>query len=397
MTVPGADVVLLRHGDIGVKSAHVQAEMEGILADRVASMLDERGVEGTVDHEWGRLFVRTDAPEKATEAVTDVFGVKSASPARTVSPKIPAITEALAEIAQVTYEGGTFAVEARRVGDHDFTSHDVGREGGDAIWATVADEFDPAVDLDDPDHQFFVEVRDDEAFVFIENREGPGGFPVGSQAPLVALVSGGIDSPVAAWQAMRRGSPVIPLYLDLGEYGGADHRARALSTIETLSRYAPDQDMHPRVVEIGDAVDRLVESIESTRMLSFRRFMYRIAEHVAAEETAAGIVTGEALGQKSSQTVRNINTVDRATAMPIHRPLSTWDKQEIIAAARRIGTYEDSTIDAGCDRVAPDKPATRATVEAVEAAEPNALFEWAAEAAESVTVVEPPAPVEGRP
>jgi thiamine biosynthesis protein ThiI len=397
MTVPGADVVLLRHGDIGVKSAHVQAEMEGVLADRVAAMLDERGVEGTVAHEWGRLFVRTDTAEMATEAVTDVFGVKSASPARTVPPRIHAITDALAETARTTYDGGTFAVDARRVGEHDFSSHDVGRAGGDAIWTAVADEFDPAVDLDDPDHQFFVEVRDDEAFVFLEKREGPGGFPIGTQAPLVTLVSGGIDSPVAAWQAMRRGSPVIPLYLDLGEYGGADHRARALSTIDTLSRYAPDQDMRPRVVKIGEYADRLVQSIESTRMLSFRRLMYRIAEHVAEQAGAAGIVTGEALGQKSSQTVRNIDSVDRATAMPIHRPLSTWDKQEIVAAARKIGTYEDSTIDAGCDRIAPDKPATRATVGAVEAAEPDALFEWAADAAETVTVVEPSPPVEGRP
>ncbi|MFW5938354.1 MAG: tRNA sulfurtransferase [Halanaeroarchaeum sp.] len=397
MTVPGADVVLVRHGDIGVKSAHVQAEMEGILADRVAAMLDDRGVDGTVDHEWGRLFVRTAAPVDAVGAVADVFGVNTASPARSVPPTMDAITEALAATARATYDGGTFAVDARRTGEHDFTSHDVGKEGGDAIWRAVADEVDPAVDLDDPDHQFFVEVRDDEAFVFTEKRDGPGGFPVGSQAPLVALVSGGIDSPVAAWEAMRRGSPVVPLYLDLGDYGGADHRAKALSTIETLARYAPDQDLRPRVVDVGEPVDRLVETIESTRMLSFRRFTYKIAERVAEREGAAGIVTGEALGQKSSQTVRNVATVDRATPLPVHRPLLTWDKQEIIAAARRIGTYQDSTVDAGCDRIAPDKPATRATVEAVEAAEPDDLFDWAADAAESVEVLEPTPPMEGAP
>lgn len=389
MTVPGADVVLLRHGDIGVKSAHVQADMEGQLADRVRAMLADRDVTGRVEHEWGRLYVRTADPDAATDAATDVFGVHTASPARSVPPTMDAITDALAAAAEATYDGGTFAVEARRTGDHDFTSHDVGRRGGDAIWEAVESEFDPAVDLDDPDNPFFVEVRDDEAFVFQERRDGPGGFPLGTQAPLVALVSGGIDSPVAAWQAMRRGSPIVPVYLDLGEYGGADHRARAISTIETLARFAPDQDMRPRVVEVGEYVDRLVERISSTRMLSYRRFMYRVAEHVAKAEGAAGIVTGEAIGQKSSQTARNLDAVDRATAMPIHRPLLTWDKQEIIADARRIGTYEDSSIDAGCDRVAPDKPAVRASVDAVEAAEPDAMFEWARRAAEAVEIVEP--------
>ncbi|ALG82457.1 tRNA sulfurtransferase [Halanaeroarchaeum sulfurireducens] len=388
MTVPGADVVLLRHGDIGVKSAHVQAAMEGHLAERVAAMLDARGVEGRVEHEWGRLFVRTDEPEGATDAVTDVFGVHTASPARAVPARMDAITDALAATARTVYDGGTFAVEARRTGDHDFTSHDVGHEGGDAIWRAVSDDVDPVVDLDDPDHRFFVEVRDEEAFVFVEKRDGPGGFPVGTQAPLETLISGGIDSPVAGWQAMRRGAPIVPLYLDLGAYGGVDHRERAFATIDTLAQYVPTQDMRPRVVQVGEYVDRLVDAIDSTRMLSYRRFMYRIAEHVADTVDAAGIVTGEALGQKSSQTVRNLNAVDRATRVPIHRPLLTRDKQEIIAAARRIGTYNDATIDAGCQRVAPDKPATRATVAAVEAAEPADLFEWAADAAASVEVVE---------
>lgn len=397
MTVPGADVVLIRHGDIGVKSAHVQASMEGDLADRVEAMLEDRDVPGTVDHEWGRLFVSTPDAEAATDAVTDVFGVHTASPARTVEASMDAITETLAEVATETYDGGTFAVDARRTGEHDFTSREVGRRGGDAIWEGVEAEFEPAVDLDDPDHPFYVEVREKDAYVFTERRDGPGGFPLGSQAPLVALVSGGIDSPVAAWQAMRRGSPIVALYLDLGDYGGIDHRARAISTIETLSRFAPGQDMRPRVVDVGQYVDRLVESISSTRMLSFRRFMYRIAEHVAEATDAAGVVSGEALGQKSSQTVRNLAAVDRATDMPIHRPLLTWDKQEIIAEARRIGTYEDSTIDAGCDRIAPEKPATRATVAAVEAAEPPALFEWAQTAASTVEVVEPERLVEGPP
>ncbi|MFB6125210.1 MAG: tRNA sulfurtransferase [Halanaeroarchaeum sp.] len=394
MTVPGADAVLVRHGDIGVKSSSVQAAMERRLKEGIEAILADREVPGVVRREPGRLLVATDRPDDATDTIADVFGVLSASPVRRVAPTMDAITDALAETAEAVYDGGTFAVDARRTGEQAFTSQDVGRAGGDAIWATVADEYDPAVDLDDPEHAFFVEVRADTAYVFTEKRDGPGGFPLGSQDPLVALVSGGIDSPVAAWTAMRRGAPVVPLYLDLGDYGGPDHRARSFATIERLADYAPGQDLRPRVVEAGDAVARLVEATTNTRMLSYRRFMYRVAEHVAEELGASGIVTGEAIGQKSSQTVRNMNAVDRATAMPVHRPLLTWDKQEIIAKAREVGTYRDATIDAGCNRIAPTNPATRATVAAVERNEPDDLFEWAAETAETLSTVDRE-PVEG--
>lgn len=384
MEPPGADAVIVRHGDIGVKSGRVQSRMERLLQSNLEAMLDARGVRGEVEREWGRLFVRTDDPEAAAKAAAATFGVVSASPARSVPPDLDAISEVLVEAATERYRGGTFAVDARRTGDHDFTSQEVGQVGGEAIWNAVAEEFDPEVDLDDPDIRFQVEVRDTEAFVFLDSIDGPGGLPVGSQEPLVALISGGIDSPVAAWLAMKRGSPVIPLYLDLGDYGGVDHRARAFETVRTLSRYAPHLDWEISVVDIGEYLARLEDRVGDTRMLSVRRLMYRIAEHVADAAGAAGIVTGEAMGQKSSQTVANLQVTDQVTTLPIHRPLLTCDKQEVIELARRIGTYEDSTIDTGCNRIAPDQPATGARLHTVTGAEPDALFDWAEAAAADV-------------
>jgi len=123
-------------------------------------------------------------------------------------------------------------------------------------------------------------------------------------------------------------------------------------------------------------------------MLVYRQFMYRVAEHVASEANAAGVVTGEAIGQKSSQTTRNLGATSRATDLPIHRPLLAMDKSEITERARRIGTYRDSTIPAGCNRIAPDYPETNATPEIVERARPEGLFERAREAAEKATVLD---------
>jgi thiamine biosynthesis protein ThiI len=246
---------------------------------------------------------------------------------------------------------------------------------------------DPAVDLDDPDWAVSVEARPEQAFVFLEHRDGPGGLPVGSQAPLVALVSGGIDSPVAAWLAMKRGSPIVPLYVDLGDYGGHDHRARAEATVADLAGYAPNLDLDLRVAPGGEAVDRLVAEMAQFRMLSLRRFMLAVGEAVASAVGAAGIVTGEAIGQKSSQTAANLRVTSAVTDLPVHRPLLAMDKADITERARAIGTFDDATISAGCNRVAPDQPATAADLERVREVEPDDLVDLAREAAAAASTV----------
>ncbi|WP_433624601.1 tRNA sulfurtransferase [Halomicrococcus sp. NG-SE-24] len=388
MYPPGADTVLVRHADVGVKSGKVQTEMERRLRDNLAALLDSRGVDADVERRWSRLLVHADEKnvDAATDAAADTFGVRSASAAVVVDPDLDAIRSALADAARTLYDGDTFAVRARRADKSlPFTSEDVERQGGEAVWNAVDD---PAVDLEDPDTTFRVEVRESEAFVFVEKQAGPGGLPLGSQAPVVGLVSGGIDSPVALWEVMKRGSPVVPVYLDLGDYGGPDHEARAMETVRRLSAYAPNFDVTVRKVPAGDVMDLLVEEVGPARMLVYRRFMYRVAEHVARDVDACGIVTGEAIGQKSSQTARNLGVTSAATDLPVHRPLLTMDKTEITDRARDIGTFRDSTIPAGCNRVAPDFPETNATLGIVENAEPDDLFKRAREAAANVELVD---------
>ncbi|MHC3439052.1 tRNA sulfurtransferase [Natrialbaceae archaeon A-gly3] len=391
MHPPGADVVLVRHGDLNTKSRQVKRYMEGILVDNLEALLSDRSVPGEVEQRWNRPLIHTteETVEEATETAADAFGVVSASACLTVSPELEAVCDALAETAHACYDGGSFAVDARRADkDLPFTSEDVAIEGGDAIWEAVAEEFEPEVDLEDPDITFGVEVREETAYVYLETVPGPGGLPLGSQAPMVALVSGGIDSPVAAYEMMRRGSPVIPVYVDLGAYGGADHEARAYETVRSLARYAPNVEMDVYRVPGGEVVATLAEEMEEGRMLSLRRFFYRIAEHIADRVDASGIVTGEAIGQKSSQTAQNIGVTSRVTDLPIHRPLLTWDKQDIVARAREIGTYTDSTINAGCNRVAPDRAETNARMDPLLEAEPEDVIERAEEVAAEATIVE---------
>ncbi|WP_132060373.1 tRNA sulfurtransferase [Halorussus amylolyticus] len=396
MTPPGADTVLVRHADVGVKSGTVQTAMERRLRDNVAALLEDRDIDATVERRWSRLLVHADAEtvDAATDAATDAFGVQSASAAVVVTPERDAIVDALARTARRAVEDGdvsageSFAVRARRAGEtdaHPFTSKDLENEGGAAVFEELPD---PEVDLDDPDRTFSVECREKEAFVFTEKRPGPGGLPLGSQSKVVALVSGGIDSPVAAWEMMKRGSPIVPVYLELGDFGGPDHEARAMETVRRLADFAPNFDTRTWCIPAGDAMTLLDEAVGPARMLVYRRFMYRVAEHVAESVGAAGIVTGEAIGQKSSQTSRNLGTTSRATDLPIFRPLLTMDKPAITERAKEIGTYRDSTIPAGCNRIAPDYPETNATPEIVGRAEPDGLMERAENAVENATLVD---------
>jgi thiamine biosynthesis protein ThiI len=384
MQPPGADVVLVRHGDMGSKSRGVKRDMEHRLGENLRAILVDRGLEGDVELTWSRPRVHTTESDvvAVAGAAADTFGVVSASPALSVDSDLDAICDALAETARAVYDGGAFAVDARR-SDRSlaFDSEDVQREGGQAIWdAAEAGGIDPEVDLEDPEVTFGVEVREEATFVYTETMEGVGGLPLGTQAPLVVLVSGGIDSPVAAFEVMKRGSPIVPVYVDLGDYGGPDHRARAVQTVRDLARYAPNHVEEAWVVPGGDAVAGLVAEMDRGRMLAHRRFLLLVGEAVAETVGAAGVVTGEAIGQKSSQTTSNLAVTDAATTLPVHRPLLTWDKHDITAVARDVGTFADSTIDAGCNRLVPDEPVVDGSLDQIRDLEPDDLGKRAREA-----------------
>lgn len=393
MHPPGADTVLVRFsGEIGVKSQSVQQRMERLIRENLASMLDARGLDTTFEYEHTRLYVHT-GPERI-DAVTAVaaktFGVSSVSPAVQVEPTLGTICETLRESATEHYDGGAFAVRARRAGqesDHPFASPEIERAGGQAVFEAAENAgLDPIVDLEDPDQTFRVECRPEKAFVYLERRDGPGGLPLGTQEPVVTLVSGGIDSPVAAWQMMKRGCPIVPVYVDLGRFGGVDHRARAEETLRHLAAYAPDT-LPLWVVSGEHGLADIVENSHQYRMILVRRFMLQIATAVAERTGAVGIVTGESIGQKSSQTSASISVTGAVTDLPVHRPLLALDKHEISDHARDIGTYDDATVDAGCHRLAPENPATHPPLERVRDSEPPEMAGTASRATKQAEIL----------
>ena len=344
------DHLLVRYGDIGTKSAAVRGKMVKILRQRIEDRLEYEDEEyGSVTDMPGRIIVK-DARPGAAESVSELPGVASVSPVREIDPDMESMKEAGKDVEV----GGSFGVDTNRSGQHEFDSMDVNREVGSAVEEASGAE----VDLDDPDTWIKFDVRDEKAFMYTENFEGPSGLPVGAADPLGALISGGIDSPVAAYEVMKRGSDITPVYFYNKPVAAGDHLMRFKASVEKLKRFHPSKDWEAYIVDMEEVNEEIME-IGRGRMLLHRYLMFRIAEKIAEQENLEGIVTGEALSQKSSQTSSNMRNTSSATDLPIHRPLLTSGKAEITEKARELGTFEEASIDSACRTMAPESPATR--------------------------------------
>lgn len=341
--------VLVRYAEVGTKSNRVEDRLLRLLRDRVAERLAHEGVDCRVEALPGRLLVETDEARPAARAVAELPGVASSSPAVRTAPELAAV-ESAAERFEV---GETFRLDATTAGDHGFSSQKVNEKVG----AAVAEGTGAEVDLEGPDTRIEVDVRPEGAFVFTERFDGPGGFPVGSQDPLAALVSGGIDSPVAAYEAMTRGSEVVPVYCYNRPYAAGDHLVRFEAAADRLRRFHPGTDWYYYLVDMETVNERL-QSVGSGQMLLHRAVMFRTAERIASDEGLVGLVTGESVGQKSSQTAANLARTSETVDLPVHRPLLTETKATITERARSLGTFEEAQVDSACRSVAPDSPAT---------------------------------------
>jgi thiamine biosynthesis protein ThiI len=269
--------------------------------------------------------------------------------------------------AQGIGDASSFAVRVKRSGKHPFRSPEKAAELGALV---LADHPGLRVDLGSPDFELFVEIRDDRCYLYHEVVAGPGGLPEGVEGTLVALVSGGIDSPVAAYMMMRRGCRIVPLYVGLEPFLDEDALAKARAVLGPLRRFDPDLELVVRADDyLSRAKARMRRSEERLTCVVCKRRMYRLAAAYAQEIGALGIVTGESLGQVASQTLDNLSVLDPASPIPVYRPLIGLDKEEIIAIARRIGTFDPSIAPGrGCTAV-PDIAATKASLAEVEAVE----------------------------
>lgn len=319
----------------------------------------------------GRIYIKTPNVAQTTQVLTRVFGVSSVSPAKHTTSDLKAVFDIALEIAENTIKkDAAFAVRCHRVGTHPYSSMELCREVGSQI-LTKLKHRNLTVNLTEPNITLTVEVRDKDAYVYTETLQAPGGFPVGAQAKTVCLLSGGIDSPVACWLVMKRGSPTVPIYVDNAPFTDETTKQRAIQTAKKLQEWSAGFINKIYLVPNGENMKKIQQYAPARfTCLLCKRMMYRIAEQIAQKENAYGIVTGEAIGEQASQTIQNLHAINEAAKhYPIHRPLLGFDKTETEILARKIGTFNLSTQKAKGCTAAPNQPATQAPLTAVQEAE----------------------------
>jgi thiamine biosynthesis protein ThiI len=363
-----ANVVIVRYGELALKSPGVRNWYEKILMKNIAAMLDSRGVPySLMRREWGRIFIETTDP-RAAGAAADVFGVVSTSSALITEPDLKSAAGTCALIGtDLIREGESFAIRARRSGNHPFSSADVGRNCGDAVWNALEKAGKhPRVDLSSPDKEIFVEMRQNLAYVYLETVKGVGGLPLGTQGNMVVLMSGGLDSPVAAWLMMKRGVMITPIYCNNSPYAENAAKERAFDCIRQLQAWAPGHQFTTYEIPHGPNLRSFIEICDrKNTCLLCKRMMYREAYEIMKKEGASGIITGSSLGQVASQTAANMHAEIYQLAIPIYHPLIAFDKTEIVDIARRIGTYDISTRSAGGCTAVPERPEVKANYDLI--------------------------------
>lgn len=261
----------------------------------------------------------------------------------------------------------TFAVRARKAHSEFPLS---ARELNEKVGAFLLERSGKRVNLSEPDLTCRIEIVGDLVVVYADRVMGSGGLPVGSSGKVVALVSSGIDSPVAAARMMRRGSRVVFVHFHSQPFTDASSVRQATEIVEILTRRQYASTMY--AVALAPSQQQIAASCpESLRTVLYRRMMMRIASEFARRESAGGLVTGDSLGQVASQTLENLASVEDASDLPVLRPLIGRDKEEIVTEATALGTFEISSAPCqeACVLFEPKRPATKSSVEQVRRAE----------------------------
>jgi len=361
--------ILVRYGEIGLKGKN-RSSFESALIRNMRSALE--GVQGLkILREHGRIYVQyDDSTEKVAEKLSRVFGIVSLSPVITSRPDIEDIKRKALEGALKAgcRSGVSFKVETRRADKRfSITSPEVSRLAGGFILENIPGL---TVDVHNPQVVVHVEIRAHDVFVYSTSIPGPGGLPVGVTGRGALMLSGGIDSPVAGWLAMKRGIKLVGVHFYSFPFTSERSKEKVLDLSKVLASYGGKFPVY--VVPFTEIQKQIkVKCPESLYVTIMRRMMFRITEAICAKENCSSIFTGENLAQVASQTIESIAVIEEVVSLPILRPVITMDKTEIIQVAKRIGTYDISIrpYEDCCTIFVPKNPATKPKLRDAEAAE----------------------------
>jgi len=340
MRFPNYSVAIVAYAEVGLKSSPVRARLENMLTRHLKAALKRRGAAfESIVRERGRIYILGGDSDLAAKLASRVFGIEYTAPALKSSSDIEAITGAALELAQaVLAEGDTFAVDARRVGEHPYTSKDLEVRVGAAILDHLGQERRLKVNLTNPAKTLYVEAREKAAYIYSQVYEGLGGLPYGSQGRVVALLTGDTSSALAAWLMMKRGAEVVPLYFDAPSLFGSQCLEEALLLAEVLREYVPDGRLRLTVVpfeEVAEAIRQVAaEGPLSTILLE--RAMYTAASHVSNLVRAEGLVTGCQPHPIEGYPPALLLGLRESANVPVYCPLIALSEAEISKLVEKI-------------------------------------------------------------
>ncbi len=381
------NIYIVRCGEVALKGMN-KPYFEKKLADRVRNSLADLGLASSraakdeegqkkgveVKRHQGLIYIRSpkDIPEdEIIRRVSKVFGVASVSPAVEAESDLDKIGEEAVKFMKCLIEKKgikTFKVYAKRA-DKNFPveSPDIARIIGAKVLIGCKVL---KVDVHDPDCKLFVDLREDETYIYDQKIDGMGGLPLGTNGKGLVLFSGGIDSPVAAWMMAKRGMVIEAMHFHSYPYTSDRAKEKVERLCGIVASYAGRIRMH--IVNLLPVQEEIVKNCpEEETTILVRRFMMRIAEKIAEKNKCMMLITGEDLGQVASQTAEALVVTDACVGMPVLRPLIGMDKIEIMDKAKEIGTYETSIepYEDCCTVFLPKHPTTKPRLDRIEASE----------------------------
>ncbi|MDD3887873.1 MAG: tRNA 4-thiouridine(8) synthase ThiI [Patescibacteria group bacterium] len=356
--------IIIHYSEIGLKGRNRNI-FENKLIKNIKAHIDQLGSFKLVHLHDRILFEQQDSSDisKIKTSLLHVFGISNFSFANSIPLDFEEIKKQTITIAQKN-KFTTFAIKTNRINKKfKISSQHVNEQ----IGGVILDNFkNKKVKLKNPDLTIYIDILYDQALIYSEKIKACGGLPTETAGNVISLISGGIDSPVASYQIMKRGCQIIFCHFHSYPQTSKESQDQVKKLVSILDQYQQNSKLY--LIPILDLQKQIVAKCSAKlRVILYRRMMMRIATKITEQENAKALVTGDSIGQVASQTLENIQAVSQSTNLPIFRPLAGLDKEEIINIANKIDTYQTSIQPFGdcCSLFVPDSPETKARLEEV--------------------------------
>lgn len=386
--------IMIRYGELSTKKKNRMRFINKLKnnMEHVLSIYPDVSVK--TDRDRGHVYLNGTDYHEVAESLKEIFGIQAFSPSFKVEKNVDTLVKAVQEIMTSVYKDGmTFKITAKR-SDHSFEldSRALNHTLGDAVFSVLPNI---KAQMKQPDINLKVEIRDEAAYISYENIRGAGGLPVGTSGKGMLMLSGGIDSPVAGYLALKRGVDIEAVHFASPPYTSPGALKKAHDLTRKLTKFGGNiQFIEVPFTEIQEEIKE--KAPEAYLMTLTRRFMMSITDRIRENRNGLVIINGESLGQVASQTLESMQAINAVTATPIIRPVVTMDKLEIIDIAQKIDTFDISIqpFEDCCTIFAPDRPKTNPKIKNTEQYEKRMDVEGLVERAVAgimVTTIQPQA------